>query len=65
MAYSWFLQPRDKAAMLEVNTIEFFSRTIYMKIKFGSQRREMILFLTTNMAAVTSRANQQLNGTST
>ena len=24
MAYSWFLQPRDKAAMLEVNTIEFF-----------------------------------------
>ena len=31
-----------------------------MKIEFSSQRREMLLFLTTNMAAVTSRANQQL-----
>ena len=37
-----------------------FSRRIYMKIEFSSQRREMLLFLTTNMAAVTSRANQQL-----
>ena len=26
-----------------------------MKIEFSSQRREMILFLTTNMATVTSR----------
>ena len=32
---------------------------IYVKIEFSSQRREMLLFLTTNMAAVTSRANQQ------
>ena len=31
-----------------------------MKIEFGSQRREMLLFLTTNMAAMTSRANQQI-----
>ena len=31
-----------------------------MKIEFSSQRREMLLFLTTNMAAVTSRANQLL-----
>ena len=31
-----------------------------MKIEFSSQRREMLLFLTTNMAAVTLRANQQL-----
>ena len=31
-----------------------------MKIEFSSQRREMLLFLITNMAAVTSRANQQL-----
>ena len=31
-----------------------------MKIEFSSQRREMLLFLTTNMAAVTSRANQQI-----
>ena len=28
-------------------------------MEFSSQRREMLLFLTTNMAAVTSRANQQ------
>ncbi|CAH3192332.1 unnamed protein product [Porites evermanni] len=33
---------------------------IYMKIEFSSQRREILLFLTTNIAAVTSRANQQL-----
>ena len=31
-----------------------------MKIEFSSQRREMLFFLTTNMAAVKSRANQQL-----
>ena len=30
-----------------------------MKIEFSSQRREMLLFLTTNMAAVTSHANQE------
>ena len=30
-----------------------------MKIEFSSQRREMLLFLTNNMAAVASRANQQ------
>ena len=36
-----------------------FSRRIYTKIEFSSQRREMHLFLTINMAAVTSRANQQ------
>ena len=35
-----------------------FSRIIYMKIEFSSQRREMLLFLTTNMAAVMSHANQ-------
>ena len=54
------LQPRDKEAMFEVNTKVFiFLRRIYMKIKFSSQKRDMLLFLTTNMAAVTSRANQQ------
>ena len=37
----------------------FFSRRIYMKIEFSSLRREMLLFFITNMAAVTSRANQQ------
>ena len=36
-----------------------FSLRIYMKEEFSSQRREMLLFLTINMAAVTSRANQQ------
>ena len=32
-----------------------------MKKEFSSQRRAMLLFLTTKMAAVTSRANQQYN----
>ena len=36
-----------------------FSRIINMKIEFGSQRRQILLFLTTNMAAVTSSADQQ------
>ena len=36
-----------------------FSRRIYMNIEFIFQRREMLLFLTTNMAAVTSRTNYQ------
>ena len=30
-----------------------------MKIEFSSLRREMLLFFITNMAVVTSRANQQ------
>ena len=34
-----------------------------MKKEFSSQRREMLLFLTINMAAVTSRTNQQLRRT--
>ena len=33
-----------------------------MKIEFSSQRREMLLFLTISMATLTSRANQQCNG---
>ena len=53
------LQPRDKAAMLGANKIAFFSRRIYMEIQFSSQRSEKLLFLTTNMAAVTSHANQR------
>ena len=39
--------------------IEFFPRRIYMKMEFSSQRRAMLLFLTTNKAAVMSHANQQ------
>ena len=30
-----------------------------MKIEFSSKRREMLWFFNTNMAAMTSRANQQ------
>ena len=37
---------------------EFFCK-ICIKIEFISQRRETLLFLTTNMAAVTSLANKQ------
>ena len=37
-----------------------FSRRIYMKIEFSSQRREIRLFLTTNMATVTSPENRRL-----
>ena len=48
------LQPRDKAAMLGVSKKELFSRRIYMKIKVTSQGRDMLLFLTIKMAAVTS-----------
>ena len=56
------LQPREKAAMLvsfgwQYNII--FSWRIYMKIEFSSQREEMLLDLSSNMAAVTSCANQQ------
>ena len=67
------LQPRDEAAMLvvvyncgqynksiiAVNTIEFFFSKNYHENGVKFQRRTMLLFLTTNMAAVTSRANQQ------
>ena len=34
-----------------------------MKIEFSCQRREMLLFLTTNMTALTSRANQHATST--
>ena len=37
-----------------------FRHILGLKIEFRSLRREMLLFLTTNMAAVTSHANQQL-----
>ena len=56
------LQPRDKATMLGVSKKELFSRRIYRKVEISSQRGEMLLFLTTKMAAVTSPANQKYNG---
>ena len=37
-----------------------FSRRIYIKIQLSSQRREILLFLTTNMATLVSPENQQL-----
>ena len=37
-----------------------YNRNFARKIEFSSQMRDMLLFLTTNIAAVTSRANQQL-----
>ena len=48
---------RDKAAMLAVKTINQWR--IYTKMELSSQRRAMFLLLTSNMAAVTSSANQQ------
>ena len=56
------LQPRNKETMFGVSTIELFSRRIYMKIEVTFQRREMLLFLKTKMAAVTSPANQKFKG---
>ena len=56
------LQPRDKAAMLGVSKKELFSRRIYRKVEVTSQKGEMLLFLTTKMAAVTSPANQKYKG---
>ena len=49
------LQPGDKAAMLGVNTIEFLLWEFTWK-----KSLEFLLFLTTNMTAVTSLANEQL-----
>ena len=48
--------------MLGVSKKELFSRRIYMKIEVTSQRRDMLLFWTTKMVAVTSPANQKCNG---
>ena len=44
--------------MLNDNTIEFFLRNLH-EIGFSSQRREMLLFVSSNVATMTSRANQQ------
>ena len=44
------LQPHDNAAMLMVNTIEFFSRKIYMTMKCSFLRREIPLFPVCSLA---------------
>ena len=52
------LQPRDKPAMLGDKAIKFFSQNLHDKtVQFPAE--EKALFLSTNMAAVTSVANQQ------
>ena len=38
---------------------KIFSRRIYLKMEFSSQKREMLLFFITNIADVTSRSNRQ------
>ena len=57
-AYSWFATTWQGSHVGGQNK-RIFPRRIYMKIEFSFQRREMLLFLTTNIASVTSRANQQ------
>ena len=53
------LQPHEKAVMhVGGQYNRTFSRRIYLKMELSFQRGEMLLFLTTNMAAVMSRANQ-------
>ena len=47
-------QPRDKVAMLNDNTIEFFMRNLH-EIGLSSQWRKMFLFVSSNVAAMTSR----------
>ena len=54
------LQPHDPEAAVHVagQHNRTFSRRIYLKMELSFQRGEMLLFLTTNMAAVMSRTNQ-------
>ena len=49
-------QPRDKAAMLNDNAIDFFLRNLH-EIELRSQWREMLLLVSSNVAAMTSRGN--------
>ena len=51
------LQPRDKQSMVLMQSK--LIQIIYMKMEFSSKRREMLWFFNTNMAAMTSRVNQQ------
>ena len=50
------LQPRDKAAMFEFCFEEFTRK--WSLVARGEKVREVVLFFTTDIAAVTSRANQ-------
>ena len=53
------LQPCDKVAMLVDKAIQIFVCRICLKKGFNSQRRETLLFMSIDMAAVTSTVNQQ------
>ena len=55
---SWFATTRQGGHVGGQYNI-IFSRRIYIEIEFSSQRRKMLLFLTANMVALTSRVNQQ------
>ena len=57
-ANSWFTTVRQgRHVGGQYNRI--FSRRIYLKMEFSSEKREMLLFFITNMADVTSRSNRQ------
>ena len=52
------------AVMLVVNTIKItYFQNFYMKMEFSFQRKEVFGFLTTDMASMTSPANQQYSST--
>ena len=56
--YNSYLQPRDKAAPPYWFKKHYFLHNLHLKM-FLSQRGETLLFLSTNIAAVTSHVNQQ------
>ena len=58
-ANCWFATMRQGGHVGGQYNRIFFFRRIYLKMELSSQRREMLLFLATNMADVTSRAIQQ------
>ena len=62
LPYSWFATTWQSGHVWSQNNrIKY--RLIYMKIELSSQEgRKMRLFLTSNMAAVTSRANFRIQG---
>ena len=53
------LQPLDMAAMLVINTIKIISKNLHENRVYFPEEGN-VLFLATNMAGMTSLANQQL-----
>ena len=54
-AYAKFWGDKERAlwyVMVFSGVVRIFSRRSYMKMEFSSQRRDMLLFLTTNTGAV-------------